>query len=802
MQNTLNSSTSIKNTYKEHLWPFLLFVFIGIVFFIVVSQQNRQLYGSDISLMGFSTTFSEGILKTWNFPYWNAYINGGMPHMSALNSTMLFPSNLIMFLLQIPIQQMFLYSCVIAIILAGFFMYVFVNFLGFSKITASISGIFFCLSGSFITYINPGHDCIMLALVFLPASFYFITKGVKEDSLYNYILAGCMLAIQSLTIMYQMTYYTVLSLTAYFVFQYFTNKKNIKHIIYFLLTGLFVVLVSAIQLVQSLEYLKYSFRAGVNFEFFSTWSFHPMETIVYLYPKFFGFLEGLYWGRSQFWLHNDYLGILPLMLVFAGIYFAYKNKTMWFFVLMAAGILILAFGGFTPLHKILFKIPVVNGFRNSSRWLGFFSFSLIIVAAYGVEYILNYCREKVTAENAGRMKKFLLGVFASGGVALLIYLIFSSSSETMISKIKGFPQFSAKFQPKDQDFVSRVLYLMIKEDMLLLWIHLFSGLAFIYMIVKGWLPKGIVLMGCLLFVVMDNGLLFMQEHVYEVGGNQYKVQCIKTEPVDQEEPGRAEIRNFLSKDKSLYRVMPVGNLFNKNWFTADKIQSCGGYHNAPLENFFTMQSKGLINDFRFLSLLNAKYFLAEAPMNHPYLRLVSDGRIKIYQNTTVLPRSMLYTKCVNLDKEQMFLKMKEQAFDPLNVLILNEEFKEPLDNVRYTGAEVNISKYEENRIELETENSGNAMLFLSEVFYPEWKAYVDGKETKIYQAFGLFRTIYLPKGKHKVEFRWDPKVFYIGAITTLLTLIIVIILGIFTFRRKNQITAIAKPEISHNLKRK
>ena len=774
----------VKKIFKEHGWPFLLYFSIGFTFIIIIQQDGKQLFGSDVSLNSYGSTFSEEILQTGNFPYWNPYINGGMPHLSALTSTMFLPSYLVMYLLKIPIQQVFLYSCAIAIIFLGFFMYLFIRSLGLSKLTAFLAGVFFCLSGSFFSYINPGHDVMMLALVFVPIAFYFVTKGFKKDKAIYYILAGCMLGLQPLTMMFQITFYTSVCLTAYFLFLFFSEKMKFKHLFYFLLTGIFVVLISAVQLVQSLEYLKYSFRTGVNYEFFSTWSFHPLETIVYLYPKFFGFLESTYWGHSQFWLHSDYLGILPLIFAFGGIFFVNKNKTLWFFLIMGVCVMVLAFGGFTPLHKLLFKIPIVNGFRNSSRWLGLFSFSLIVVASFGLQYIINYCHQKVTMEQAAKMKKFLLSLLVAVGVAFLIFVVFASNRDAMAANIKSLKQFSGRFQPQHQDYVSQILYLMIKEDMLLLWVHLLIGFAIIYMTVKGWFGRGLFLFAAIIFVIMDSGILFMQEHVYDIGENQFKVQCVKTEPAGKDDPRRFEISKALKDDISLFRVMPVGDLNNKNWFTADHLQSLGGYHNAPLANFTAMNELRMFSDIRFLSLFNVKYFIAGEMINHPNLKLVHDGGVKIYQNTANLPRAFLSSKVVKVVDSEIAKKFQEPGFVPTGTIFLSEDMIKPLDNIKYIGNEVKISDFQPNRIMLETESKGNSMLFLSEVYYPKWKAYVDGEETKIYQAFGLFRSVYLPKGKHKIEFIWDSKTFYLGALTSLATLVFVFIFIILSLRQK------------------
>jgi uncharacterized membrane protein YfhO len=55
---------------------------------------------------------------------------------------------------------------------------------------------------------------------------------------------------------------------------------------------------------------------------------------------------------------------------------------------------------------------------------------------------------------------------------------------------------------------------------------------------------------------------------------------------------------------------------------------------------------------------------------------------------------------------------------------------------------------------------------------------VDGKENKIYRANYVLRAVFVPSGKHTVEFKYDPWSFKIGAIISLLTLIVLV--GWFT----------------------
>ncbi|MDP4196032.1 MAG: YfhO family protein, partial [Bacteroidota bacterium] len=86
--------------------------------------------------------------------------------------------------------------------------------------------------------------------------------------------------------------------------------------------------------------------------------------------------------------------------------------------------------------------------------------------------------------------------------------------------------------------------------------------------------------------------------------------------------------------------------------------------------------------------------------------------------------------------------------------------------------------------------TGNNFLFLGDTYYPKgWKAYVDGKETKIYRTNHAFRGIVVPKGDHKVEFVYAPVSF---AVTKYVALILstgvigLLVVGLFLSNKKKE----------------
>jgi uncharacterized membrane protein YfhO len=53
-------------------------------------------------------------------------------------------------------------------------------------------------------------------------------------------------------------------------------------------------------------------------------------------------------------------------------------------------------------------------------------------------------------------------------------------------------------------------------------------------------------------------------------------------------------------------------------------------------------------------------------------------------------------------------------------------------------------------------------LLISEVYYPDWHAYLDGKEIPIYQTNYFMRGVIVPEGTHNLELKFYSKEFQTG----------------------------------------
>ena len=75
-----------------------------------------------------------------------------------------------------------------------------------------------------------------------------------------------------------------------------------------------------------------------------------------------------------------------------------------------------------------------------------------------------------------------------------------------------------------------------------------------------------------------------------------------------------------------------------------------------------------------------------------------------------------------------------------------------------------------HRIETKVTTSVPAFIVVSQTFYPEWKAFLDGKPVKLFHANYAFQAVQVPPGEHGVKLVYSDGKFYFGALISLATL--------------------------------
>jgi len=105
--------------------------------------------------------------------------------------------------------------------------------------------------------------------------------------------------------------------------------------------------------------------------------------------------------------------------------------------LACAGIaLMLGWGYHTPLYRILFEVPLMNKWRDPLKWLEWTNFAMVVLSAYGLNYLIALMETSVPEAKAARrgVLWFIGGIGVLLGLGLLGSYIMD---DVLVEKLRG-----------------------------------------------------------------------------------------------------------------------------------------------------------------------------------------------------------------------------------------------------------------------------------------------------------------------------------------------------------------------------
>jgi uncharacterized membrane protein YfhO len=163
--------------------------------------------------------------------------------------------------------------------------------------------------------------------------------------------------------------------------------------------------------------------------------------------------------------------------------------------------------------------------------------------------------------------------------------------------------------------------------------------------------------------------------------------------------------------------------------------------------------------------MNIKYVVTPADryLAGGYKLVYQDKIHNIFMNEDALERAFLVHKIRLIEDKEEILKEIKNNFNFSEAVILEgTTLNLPESKQTIVASRVNIARYEPNYIQVNVDNPADGFLVLSDCYYPGWKAYVDGKESKVLRANYAFRAVKVSEGKHRVEFFYRPASLKIG----------------------------------------
>lgn len=154
----------------------------------------------------------------------------------------------------------------------------------------------------------------------------------------------------------------------------------------------------------------------------------------------------------------------------------------------------------------------------------------------------------------------------------------------------------------------------------------------------------------------------------------------------------------------------------------------------------------------------------------PHMTLVYDGADgRVYRYGRALPRAFLVWRARTCVEDGAGLRLlRGGAIDVSEEVVLAGCDPLPAVGPPGKGGAVLIREYASERVRMEVSTEGAAWLVLTDSWFPGWRAWVDGVEGRVWRADHAFRAIWVPAGRHAVEFRYQPVSVRVGLAVTLL----------------------------------
>ena len=798
-------------TYKKFLPDVvvvLVFAIISFAYFFVPITQGKILYQHDASAgVGAAQEMTEYQNRTGETTRWTNSIFGGMPtyQMSpSYQSTDGLSQVMNAYHLWLPDNVWFLFAY-----LLGF--YILLRAFDFRQSLAALGSVMWAFSSYFLIIIAAGHLWKVMALAYLPPMIAGVVLAYRGRYLSGFIVTALFTAFEIKANHVQMTYY-YLFIILFMVIGYLVKSIREKQLAVFLkATGVLAaaaligIAINLSSLYHTWQYQKESMRgkselvkkdaanqtsSGLDRDYITQWSYGIDETLTLLVPDAKGgasvplsknatamakadpqiqsMIPQLYDAFPQYFGTQPgtsgpvYVGAFVLFLFILGL-FIVKGPMKW--ALLAATVLsvLLAWGhnfmGFT--NFFLDYIPMYAKFRTVASILVIAEFTIPLLAALALKKIVD--EPDVLSK---QMKFAYISLALTAGVAALIALFpdmmgpfVSEQERQMIGSIQGMDGGTARTILAN---ISDMRAAMVSSDAWRSVIIILIGFALLFAYKLKKLRADYMIAALLVLCLVD---------MWQVDKRYLNDEMFvpKSERDMPQQPTATDIE--INKDKSLdYRVLNfASNTFNENE-TSYFHKSIGGYHPAKLRHYQEMVDAYIVPEmqkamqaiaakggnmqqvdgvklFPVLNMLNTKYFIfplqggATIPLKNIYA-----------QGNGWFVDKIDYVADANAEYAEV------GKIDVRHEAVADKQFEAVLGQAKANDstATVKLDKYEPNNLQYTVNSKNGGIVVFSEIYYPGWKATVDGQSVELGRVNYILRAVNVKPGKHIVVLDFHP----------------------------------------------
>lgn len=638
--------------------------------------------------------------------------------------------------------------------------------LGLKTFFAFVTGLLYGMSGTFLylaTYLN-----IVPGPALLPFILYFLFTGIQKNSYPRAIVSGYLLSLIIVSGYTATFFYNNLFILLFLLFYFVRSMPSFLKVFAFLVVANGIALLfSAVILFPSREIQQMAERQSLNLVGSSSTGTSLASMLNYFLPNFYGLEKnGTVFG---------YIGVASFSFILLTIRQT-RNRVIPFFIFSALLFVVLSMGNATFLHSLFYRFfPFYSYFRYLTLHHYFVTFSLAILVGFGLSYYDEH------EESRGIWIRYLsIMLLSIGGLVLVLSIIQFLSSN---------PDINAVF-----------------SEMIHSTFHAFLVLTLIFLIFKFASRKYLHIL-IVTVIVLD---------IFSIASKDTLTNS-KLDPRRFNSEGSiiSKVKQLLGSDLSRVFLHDSSLRYNS---AAEKIYQIDGFQGLPTRmytavvNHYQNNEYWIPADSPLLDMWSVRYIVTSRtllPAEKKHFKTAFVGKVNknnfgryytrsgvrlpigtiiyVYENTDRLPRAYLVNNLVKTADEKKALELLDRIDIRNSAVVTTNKNILPL-SADINGSIAKIKTYKNSYVDIDVLSNGNSFLVLTDAFFPGWKAYVDGKTSDIYKTNVALRGVFLEDGRHQVEFKYEPKRLYLGAIISFVTFILVLVFFIFQYRRRSPIT--------------
>jgi len=702
---------------------------------------------------------------------------------------------------------------------------------------ASFAAVF---STGIIIWIMIGHNTKPIVMAMMPWIFMALEKLRQRFSLLYAVLLAVVLHITFEATHVQMIFYAGCAIGLYLVFEFISRiiKKDdpvsiVRVAGVLILSGGLAFIISSDRYLSVLEYTDYSTRGaapliqnesealpedgGNDYEYATQWSFSPSETIDFLVPNYHGYgklkydytkpenanttlsqiassrggrLPITYWSQKPFEDAPPYMGIIVFVFAIIGFWSHRKNVFAQFLIVLSVFGLFLSFGYTFPVLYDLFYyyVPSFNKFRAPSMSLSLVQFAFPILAGYAVDMFLTNRSKK--QDKSSRVYKYNRVLMIAAGLFLASFIIFYAFFQgSYFSAVDGSKLLGYYRSPQVMQELKEFLWKSTVTDWLTNAFLLGGSVLLVILYTRTKLNYIIFAVGMTLLMALD--LFRVSGRALDVEEGSSSIQSFEV---------HRDWAEYIKAQEGYFRVADfVSPTPNATAYWG--LYGINGYHSAKLRVYQDMMdvaaggSTSSINNPLIWDLTATRYLIAGQKIEGmtPVYQSQRTG-VAVFENPYALPRAFFVKSFEEVTELEAARKLEYNPggnFNPREVAYITKTEYSELPNVALDSisesATAEVIDYQNQYIKIKAATTGNNLLFLSEVWYPEgWTTYIDGKETETYRTNFAFRSIVVPEGEHTIELKFKSDEFEFGKLASMLAsgiLLVLLVIGYISNRK-------------------